>query len=122
MTKTIKNKSTIDNTILKQLEKINRKIETLDKKVDNNTSGLKASMLQTEVKLTHLDFKIENLESHYKQFEQKMEDRYDKMMNHIDGFAKVYKKVDEDQVFSSHQIKDHEDRIEKLENTVFATA
>ncbi|KKR26247.1 MAG: hypothetical protein UT58_C0017G0001, partial [Microgenomates group bacterium GW2011_GWC1_39_7b] len=43
----------------------------------------------------------------------------DKVMNHIDGLAKGFKKFDEEQTILSAHSKNHTDRIEKLEKKVF---
>lgn|SRR3989338_9523458 len=136
MAKTIKSQFSTNKIVIQQLEqlatfmtklnnnidKLDKKIKILDKRVLNNTSGLKASMLQTEVKLTKLEFKIENIESHQKEFEQKAEDRYGQTITHIDGFAKVFNKADQEQTIISHKQSEHSDRIEKLEEAVFASS
>ena len=136
MAKTIKSQSSTNKIVIQQLEKLatfmtklnnnidklDKKIKILDKRVLNNTSGLKASMLQTEVKLTKLEFKIENIESHQKEFEQKAEDRYGQTITQIDGFAKVFNKADQEQTIISHKQSEHSDRIEKLEEAVFASS
>ena len=52
----------------------------------------------------------------------KAEKEHSEVMNHLDGFAKGFKKFDEEQVTLSAHSKDHTDRIEKLENAVYLTS
>lgn len=45
--------------------------------------------------------------------------KFDKMMEHIVDIAGKFKKFDEEQVVLAERSKKHENRIEKLEGTVF---
>jgi len=51
--------------------------------------------------------------------EEKMDKRFDTVMEHIDGLAKGFKKFDEEHSIHSETLRTHGDRIEKLEETVF---
>ncbi len=122
MTKKTQSQPVSEKFILQQFDKLNDKIKTLDRRLINNTSGLTSSVLKMEIKLTQLEFKIENLESDYKKFAIKMEKRFDQVMKHLDGLAGTYKKVDQEQTLLSHKSSEHEERLEKLEQTVFAAS
>ncbi|PIP57367.1 hypothetical protein COX03_03470 [Candidatus Woesebacteria bacterium CG22_combo_CG10-13_8_21_14_all_39_10] len=64
----------------------------------------------------------ENIDNKFDKADAKAEKRHSEVMNHLDGLAKGFKKFDEEQVILSAHSKDHTDRIEKLENTVYATS
>ncbi|MEK7061039.1 MAG: hypothetical protein AAB954_00055 [Patescibacteria group bacterium] len=64
----------------------------------------------------------ENINNRFDDVDVKAEKRHSEVMNHLDGFAKGFKKFDEEQVTLSAHSKDHTDRIEKLENAVYLTS
>lgn len=50
--------------------------------------------------------------------EEKLDKRFDVVMEHIDGLAKGFKKFDEEHTIHTAKLADHGDRIEVLEKTV----
>ena len=58
------------------------------------------------------------LEDKIEKLEEKMDKRFNKVMDHLDGLAKGFKKFDEEHTIHSQILKDHGDRFVKLENIV----
>jgi len=64
----------------------------------------------------------EKVEKRFNEADKKAEKRFDKVMTFLVDIAGKFKKFDEERVVLSARSKDHSDRIEKLENTVFQTS
>lgn len=62
------------------------------------------------------------LEERIEKMEGKMEKRFDKAMTHLVKIAGQFKKFDEERVVLAERQKEHTDKIEKLERTVFKTS
>lgn len=54
--------------------------------------------------------------------DKKQEKRFDKVMVHLVDIAGKFQKFDEEKTIISHRVSIHEDRIEKLEETVLKTS
>ncbi len=62
------------------------------------------------------------LEEKIDEIDKKAEKRHDKIMTQLVDIAGQFKKFGEEQVILSARSKDHTDRIEKLENAIYATS
>lgn len=80
------------------------------------------NLKKLSVQVSSVSLDVKALEGQVSKFELKMNKRFDKVMTHLDGLAKGFKKFDEEQVILSAHSRDHNDRIEKLENAVFLTS
>jgi hypothetical protein len=61
----------------------------------------------------------DRLEGRIGNMEDKMESRFNKVMTALVNIAGQFKKFDEERTLLSARSKNHSDRIEKLESTVF---
>lgn len=64
----------------------------------------------------------ERIDKRFEQKEKKDEKRFNKLMEHLVDIAGKFKKFDEEQTVLSSRSKDHEDRIEDLEQAVYKTS
>ncbi len=87
-------------------------IKDLSKKFDSRFDKM-------EVSLDFVKMDVKRIEKQAEEIDKRNEKRYNKVMNHIDGLAKGFKKFDEEQTLLSAHSKNHTDRIEKLEEKVF---
>lgn len=112
-----------------QNKQLDRRFKTIDQRFKTVDQNFKAvdQRFDSLIKQMNSLFRIQknefqNLSDKFDKHQQKQDKRYSEMMKHIDGIAGNCKRVDEAQIISAHQIQKHEDRIEKLEDVVFAIA
>jgi hypothetical protein len=65
--------------------------------------------------VTHLELALE-LTRLKGELEDKMSQNKSEIISHIDAFVKLHTKMNQEQTVHSHKIKDHSNRIQKLEN------
>jgi hypothetical protein len=73
--------------------------------------------IETRLDLIKMD--VKGIDKHADEIDKRNEKRYNKVMNHVDGLAKEFKKFDEERIILSAHSKNHTDRIEKLEKKTF---
>ena len=72
-----------------------------------------------DTKFRFFKSELEEFKLDFKSFVVKIEKRFDKLYELIDGLAFDFKKFDEEQTVISGRQSDHSDRIDKLEAVVF---
>ncbi|OGM76588.1 hypothetical protein A2210_01800 [Candidatus Woesebacteria bacterium RIFOXYA1_FULL_40_18] len=65
---------------------------------------------------------FDELEKKIDKLDQKLDSKFDKVMEQLVDIAGQFKKFDEERVIMADRQRNHEDRIEKLEHTVFKTS
>ncbi|KKQ98513.1 MAG: hypothetical protein UT23_C0002G0013 [Candidatus Woesebacteria bacterium GW2011_GWA1_39_12] len=66
-----------------------------------------------------IDEKIENFKD---ELNLKLDEKFNKVMEHLVDIAGQFKKFDEERIVMSGKLSEHSDRIEKLEQEVFKTS
>jgi len=66
-----------------------------------------------------IDEKIENFKD---ELNLKLDEKFNKVMEHLVDIAGQFKKFDEERIVMSGKLSEHIDRIEKLEQEVFKTS
>lgn len=67
------------------------------------------------------DFR-EEVDKRFDTLEKSFNEKFNKMMDRLDWLVGAYKRFDEEHTVLSHKASDHEDRIGKLERTIFKTS
>jgi hypothetical protein len=93
-------------------------IKDLSKKIDKFQSNVNSRFGKVDVKLDFIKMDVKGVDKHADEIDKRNEKRHNKIMNHVDGLVKGFKKFDEEQVLLSAHSKNHTDRIEKLEKKV----
>lgn len=68
---------------------------------------IRASEIRKEIKMDEMELRIED----------RARERHSKVLSKFDQWAGRIEKADEDQIFTTKQLNDHEKRISKLEKT-----
>lgn len=74
----------------------------------------KLTLSQINKPVTHLELAMELTRLEEKLIGNMNQAKSD-ITSHIDAFIKLHSKIDQEQTIDSHRIKNHEDRIQKLE-------
>ena len=82
------------------------------KKIDMNLGNLETGQRD-------LNVRFDILEKRFDEHEEKEEKRYNKLMENLTWLVKMFKKFDEEHTVLSHRASDHDDRIERLEKSVY---
>jgi len=94
-------------------------LNVLEKKLDARLGGV-------DTRLDGLDARLGALNKEVKVLGKKLEEKFNTMVNHIDGLAKMVKDMTEE--FSIHnlthqrdseKLEDHENRVSRLETAIF---
>ena len=101
------------------LKDLSRKIDRFKSDVDFNLKDLrtKLSLFQTKV-----SFDTRSLQNDIKEYDKKNEKRFDKAMTHLVDIAGKFEKFDQEHTLLTRSVSNHEDRIDKLEETVLKTS
>lgn len=75
----------------------------------------KLTISQINKPVTHLELAIE-LSKLKGEVKDELTQTKSEIISHIDAFIKLHTKVDQEQAVHSHKIKNHEDRIQKIED------
>jgi outer membrane murein-binding lipoprotein Lpp len=99
--------SNLSQKIDKNTKELKQRIDTLDKKIDQREMSLLA-----EIRLTANETKED--------MRQEFSTRIDKLYNHMDAFIKEIRDSRDERTVVGHRLKNHDDRLNKLESSVFA--
>ncbi len=117
--------TTSPNRLIKELsskiDKFQLNVNSKFEKIDSRFTKMDSRFTRVETSLDFIRMDVKNVEKQSEEIDKRNERRYSKVMDHIDGLAKGFKKFDEEQtILSNHSIK-HTDKIERLEKKVFGT-
>lgn len=97
----------LDQCITNLNQKVNKKITALDQKIEQRERSLLA-----EIRITANETKED--------MRQEFRTRIDKLYNHMDAFIKEIRDSRDERAVIGHRLEDYENRISKLESSVFA--
>jgi chromosome segregation ATPase len=108
--------------VKKQIKGVNERINIVNSKVN----ALDSKVSELDSKVDKLDSKINLLEiqteDKFDEAEKKAEQRYNKVMDQLVDIAGQFQKFDEERTVLAYRQRNHSDRIEKLEKTVFKSS
>jgi len=105
----------------KLIKALSEKIDKFQINVNSKFGKIDSRLGKVETSIDFVRMDIKEVEKKTEEIDSRNEKRYSKVMEHIDGLAKGFKKFDDEQTVLSGHSKNHTDRIEKLEKKVFAT-